>query len=70
MEVTLLIVLLSIQIVLLLFFGYVLYVTNVKIEEYKENLKKIEKTILSDNALATKQHTDIIMILKKLVENV
>lgn len=60
----------GLQTLLLLFMGYVLYITNVKIEEYKETLTQI-KTLINDfHDSDSKLWKEIAIILRRLVENI
>lgn len=60
----------GIQTLLLLFMGYVLYVTNVKIEEYKETLTKLETSVNNNHKEDSILMKEIAIIIRRLVESI
>jgi uncharacterized membrane protein (DUF106 family) len=66
---TVIVTLLAIITLLLLFFGYALYVTNVKIEEYQKTITTIDKNITSLSNAQAAHRKDLLVILSKIAEN-
>ena len=66
---TVIVTLLAIITILLLFFGYALYVTNVKIEEYKTTITTIDKNLTSFSNVQSAHRKDLLTILAKIAEN-
>jgi hypothetical protein len=50
--------------------GYVLYVTNVKIEEYKETLTKLETAVNNNHKEDSILMKEIAIIIRRLVESI
>lgn len=51
-----------------IFVGYMVYVTNIKMEDFKEKLTKIETTVTVNNNENKTLWKEVAIILKKLLE--
>ena len=60
--------LLVLSILMNVFVGYMVYITNVKMEDFKETLTKIETTVTVNNNENKTLWKEVAIILKKLLE--
>ncbi len=65
---TILLIFVIAQTVLTLFMGYVMYITNVKMEEYKTIITTLDKKLTDNHDFDSKLWKEIALVLRKLVE--